>query len=195
MPYLLLFEKLIILTVFPSLGYNTLRAQPSSCSLGPLVRTRFYSVPYRGSSYRTECFMPHHTGTPMASVAFNSHWDESSCMPVTKFPVPNIFTLAALSIWAQRKQTVMIFICCSWRSGPQEQREDCCLWSGYLVTSTALRARLARKWGWEQPNGFLPPLFALLFSPFAPTAESIVHVKCHLGLPLPLVTISCGTYV
>lgn len=72
-----------------------------------------------------------------------------------------------------------------------------CLWSGDLVMNTPWGARLARKWGKVRvtKGGSTPPLLAPLFSPFAPTAESIVHVQCHLGLPPLPVTISRGTYV
>lgn len=119
--------ELTTLSTFPGLGHTTLHAQPRLCSSRPPVRTRFYSILPRCNSYRTDVFMSHHIGTLMVIVVFNIHWDESPCTAVIKFPVPNILTLAAFSIWFQRKQTVMTFIFCSWRRSPEKKREGCCL--------------------------------------------------------------------
>lgn len=197
--YLLLFVERTTLGTFPGLGYATPHAQPRLCSSRPPVRTKFYSILPRCSSYRTDVFKSHHVGTLMVTVVFNIHWDESPCMAVIKFPVPNILTLAAFSMWFQRKQTVMTFICRSRRHSPQEQREGCCL----VVYDLAIWwwilrwGKAGQKTGKEQSNwrASPQPLFAHLFSPFGPHCRVHCAHTLSSGFPHHPVTLSCSTYV
>lgn len=130
--------------------------------------------------------MSHHAGTWMATVVFNIHWDESSCMPVIKIhSAQHPHARCLYHIHLEETHSFDIYLSQMMKQSMGAKR-GCCFVIDGLVMNTGRGARRARKWGRVRvTEGDLPPLFAPLFSPFAPAAKSTVHIQCHLGFPHP----------